>query len=173
MRDLYIILDTSGSIDVGGVHKIAQVNDLIRELLACVEGESAATNLIIYSDIPRIYWESRSKEIFRDIPENEFDGRSNLGKAYTFVKDMIVYNSKSLKDVCLVLISDGQATDNYLVHLLELDPKKESTRVAGALSVYRDTLEAHVAGIGEIFTDLTSVNGRTDFIEAILEQLKK
>jgi len=173
MRHLVILLDTSGSVALEGVHKVAQVNDLIRDLLTAMDGKASSVSLVIYSDIARLYWSSGSKEIFRDIPEKEFDGRSNLGKAYTFVKDMMLHRSLSAQKLCMVLISDGEATDNYLARLRELDPKQEATRVAGAIGINRDTLEYHIGTNGIIFSDVTSLNDRDEFFDEISNKLIK
>lgn len=156
-----------------GAHKIAQINDLVRELVFLVKDQACVCYLIIYSDNVRLYWSSASGEVFQDIPGKEFDGRSSLGKAYAFVKELLNYNSTPCKNACIVLISDGEATDNYVANLRELDPKNEITRVGGAIGIDMDTLEQHVGRDGIIFSDVTSLNDRDSFLDEIMIQLKK
>ena len=173
MRQLFILLDISGSVALEGTHKVGQINDLIRDLLEFTADSYQAAYLITYSDIPRIYWQSRKKEIFIDIPPKEFGGRSNLGKAYLFVGSILADNSVQPSNVSLVLISDGEATDNYRIALHAIDPKNQTTRVAGGLGMSRDTLDFHMGSPELAYTDITSLHARDEFFDDIKASLSK
>ena len=58
MKQLFIILDTSGSVSIEGTHKVGQINDLIRDLLAYTNDSYQDAYLITYADQPQIYWRS-------------------------------------------------------------------------------------------------------------------
>lgn len=172
MRHLFVIVDTSGSMTVEGRAKGGQVNDLLRDLLAHVKNEAASITLVTYSDIPRTYWVSSTQEIYEDIPQSEFGGRSNLGKAYAFVKEIMSSRYILASQACIVLISDGEATDDYESELKLLDPKGEASRVAGGIGTGMDTLEDHVLNHDLIFTDVTSVDARNEFFDEISLNLR-
>ena len=172
MRHLFVIVDTSGSMTVEGRVLGGQVNDLVRDLLAHVKNAAASITMVTYADIPRMYWTSFAKETYEDIPQGEFGGRSNLGKAYVFVKDIMSSQQILPSQACLVLISDGEATDDYENALKLLDPNGETTRVAGGIGTGMDTLEDHVLSPDLIFTNVTSLEARDEFFDEILLNLK-
>ena len=155
-----------------GRHKVGQINDLVRDLLPETEGAYDSAYIITYSDIPRIYWKSSSGENFMDIPEAEFGGRSNLGAAYTFIGKMLEKDSLPLSQACLVLISDGAATDNYKAALEKLDPKGESARVAGCIGNDRYTLADHVGSEKLVYPNLSECGDRNDFFDEIVAKLE-
>lgn len=172
MKHLFIIVDTSGSITVEGRAKKGQINDLLRDLLAHVKNVAASVSIITYADIPRTYWTSSTQEIYEDIPQGEFGGRSNLGKAYAFVKEIMGDRYILASQACIVLISDGEATDDYESALKLLDPKDEAIRIAGGIGTGMDTLEDHVINHDLIFTDITTVGARDEFFDEIFLNLK-
>lgn len=176
MKDLFVILDTSGSIALAGNHKIGQINDLLRDLISVTNGKYERAYIITYSDMPRIYWKSASGEIFMDIPAGEFGGRSGLGAAYEFVGKIISSDSSSAARACLVLISDGSATDNYKKALKKLDPKGESARVAGLLGssgAVTYTLDYHVGDAKNVYPDVSGYVVRDEFFDEIVTKLEK
>ena len=173
MKNLFLILDISGSISLEGKHKVGQINDLVRDLISATEGAYETAYVITYSDIPRIYWKSSSGEIFMDIPEAEFGGRSNLGAAYAFVGNILKSDATSLSQACLVLISDGASTDNYIAALKKLDSKRESARVAGCIGAERYTLEYHVGDSKLVYPDLSDSIVRDEFFDEIVTKLEK
>ena len=173
MRHLFVILDTSGSIPFGGISKVGQVNDLLRELVAVTEGSYESAYIITYSDKSEVYWSSASGNGFRDIPADRFGGRSNLGKAYTLIKEILNCKSISAKDACLVLISDGDATDNFSARLTEMDPTSASARVGGCIGKNRLTLDRHVGAPDLVYLDITSLTERDEFLDDIVFNLTK
>ena len=172
MKNLYVILDTSGSVALEGMHKVAQINDLVRDLLSETEGAYESAYIITYSDVPRIYWKSASGDIFMDIPVAEFDGRSNLGAAYDFVGKILGSDKIPLSQACLVLISDGASTDNYAAALKKLDPKGESARVAGCIGTDKYTLDNHVGDAKLVYPDISNRINRDDFFDEIVAKLE-
>ena len=157
---------------VDGRMKEGQINDLLRDLLAHVKNTAASITIVTYSDIPRMYWTSATQEVYEDIPQGEFGGRSNLGKAYAFVKEIMGDRYVLASQSSIVLISDGEATDDYESELELLDPRGEAIRIAGGIGTGVDTLEDHVINKNWIFTDVTTVGARDEFFDEIFLNLK-
>lgn len=168
MRHLFVILDTSGSIALEGNHKIGQINDLIRELISVAEGNCSDARLITYSDQANVYWRLSSGEYFADLTPDRFGGRSDLGKAYSLIKEILTNEGIPVSETCLALISDGEATDNYSARLAELDPRSESTRVGGCIGNNRLTLDRHVGSPELVYPDVTSLISRDEFLDEIV-----
>ncbi len=160
MKNLFFIVDCSGSIGEETM-KIGQINDLLRDTIDEVDADSS---VICYADDAKVYWQAKNNSIFVDIPHEDFIGRSNLGKAYDLVKEMIE-NKAELEDCIFVLISDGQATDNYKKSLSVLDPKKKATRLAFSIGTVHTTTERHVSNDTLLFKNI--LNDRDEFIEKI------
>lgn len=172
MKRVYLIVDCSGSIISDDTAQIGTINDLIRDVIEELETEGANDiRIVCYANGAKMYWQSSEKTGFLDITENKFGGRSNLGKAYELIRQDIENDSVELQDCAFILLSDGEATDNYKKELLRLDPKKKAYRVALSLGSQHITTEKHA------FNDeLSFSNGiidRDDFIEKTVEFISK
>lgn len=172
MKQLFILLDTSGSVLLEGRSKIGQINDTLRDMLVAAEGKYTSAYLIVYADMPRIYWSSKLGTAFEDLTTQSMDGRSNLGKAYYFIKDIMTLSSTEAKDACVVLMTDGESTDNYTKALKEIDPNNEMTRIAVGLgSGYEELLENHATDRALIFTDIGNSITKDELIDEVLLNL--
>ena len=90
MKKVFFIVDCSGSIAVDDILKIGQINDLLRDSVTmCISKNTSDISVICYSDKAKVYWKSSDSNIFYDIPESRFGGRSNLGQAYDCIKGLI------------------------------------------------------------------------------------
>ena len=172
MKQLFILIDVSGSIALGDSPKLGQINDTVRDMLVAANGKYTSAYVIIYSDMPRIYWQSSALAPFEDLTEYHMGGLSNLGKAYAFVEETMAANSTIPKDVCTVLLSDGEATDDCEKALLQLDPNNEMARIAVSLYPgYTEIIERHAIKREMIFTDIGSSSIRDELIDEVLLNL--
>ena len=147
---------------------IGQVNDILRDAIdVCDPNTCKDVYVITYSDDASLYWQQSGKEGFYDIPESKFGGRSNLGKAYTLVAQLVHKNKLKLNQCAIVLISDGDATDNYKKALLSLDPQHEAYRVALSIDSSGFTTDKHAYDDRLSFKDIEVDDVRYNFIEAI------
>ena len=170
MKHVFIILDCSASIVADGSELVGAINDLLHELINELEdGGAGDIRVIGYGDNASILWQSSSKKSFSDIPEDRFDGRSSLGKAYELIKKTLTAEAIPLKDCAIALISDGEASDDYKTQLQALDPKNEAYRVAIAFGIKHFTTEKH-ASQNDLFF-LRGVTDRDDFIEKTVDYL--
>lgn len=168
MKHIFFIIDCSGSIVSEGATKVGQINDLVRDAItSCRENGAMDIRVICYANGSKEYWKSSEEDFFIDIAENKFGGRSNLGKAYGTIKKIVTKEKFFLPECLLVLVSDGEATDNYKKSLLDLDPQKETIRIAISIGNSTSTTDKHV-----IDDDLAFKNGIRDrdvFIEKIID----
>ena len=145
MKHDFIIVDTSGSIISDGVSTVAAINDLLRDMISELDSKGAQDiRIVTYSDKAQLYWSNSNGKGYLDMSDDLFNGRSNLGKAYEYIGGVIKSEKLCISDCSLVLISDGEATDNYKKQLLLIDPDKESYRVALSLGNVHITTEKHV-----------------------------
>ncbi len=165
MKHFFIIVDTSGSV-ASYDSMVAAINDLVRDMISELQSKNAEDiRVVTYANDAKIYWDSKKTNGFLDMYDDMFSGRSNLGKAYDCIEGIVKSESISMSDCALVLISDGEATDNYKKSLQRLDPKKEAYRVALSIGNIHFTTEKHV------LDDELSFNGgildRDTFIDRV------
>ncbi len=166
MKHDFIIVDVSSSVYSDEMDNVSSVNDLVSDLISELKSKDAEDiRVITYSDKAALYWSSSKNTIFTDMSADLFKGRSNLGMAYDFIADIVRKENISLSDCSLVLISDGEATDNYKKKLLLLDPKKESYRVSVSLGNVHITTEKHV--IEDEFAYVNFNSDRVAFIDRV------
>ncbi len=169
MKHVFLIIDCSGSIVADDTIKVGQVNDLSIDLIRACQSALAQIDIrvICYANGAKLYWQSSSNSSFYEIPESRFGGRSNLSKAYNLIQDSIKKESMKNSDCVLVLVSDGEATDNYKKALNELDPRNEITRIA--LSIGNSTSATEKHSSGETFFFKNGVKDRDAFIAKIVD----
>lgn len=169
MKQLFLILDCSGSIVSDDSVKVGQINDLLSDLIrACKEKNNIVDiKVICYADEAKWYWNSASNSGFYEISESEFGGRSNLGTAYKLIHSTIEIEVLERLDCILVLISDGEATDNYKKALAELDPDGKMTRVA--LSIGTTTMTTEIHALDESMHFIHGVRDREAFISKVVD----
>lgn len=166
MKNVFFIIDCSGSIVSDDIVRIGQVNDLLRDSIdKCTAKGAKSINVVCYSDNAKIFWKSSDKNIFCDIPDEEFKGRSNLGKAYVFLKKHIDASKLSLSDCVLALISDGEATDNYRRDLQILDPDNKAARIAFTIGATYLTTERHASDDSLLFKG--GLKDRESFVDRL------
>lgn len=167
MKHLFFIIDTSGSI-VDDYNKIGQINDLLKDTIMICNGKGLKDiRIITYSDNANIFWSSNRGIMFYDIPDESFSGRSNLGKAYELLKQLTDSEKIKLEECIIVLISDGEATDNYKKKLALLDPKKVSCRIAISIGNKYDTTENHVTSNKLMFKK--GIDERDIFLDRMID----
>ncbi len=164
MEHLFILVDTSGSVVLEGIQKIGQINDFLRDVIIATIDHLKSIHVILYSDLPRVYFRKSDGRGFGEIKDYEFTGRSNLGKAYALTKKIMDEQSVDCSNSIIAIISDGEATDNYKKELMLLDPDQKSKRIAVGLGAEQDTLEDHINETGVIISDITSDNAKREFI---------
>lgn len=167
MNHLFFIVDTSGSM-IDDYSKIGQINDLLRDTITtCIEKELTDIKVITYSDDARVYWSFTGSEIFYDIPDESFVGRSNLGKAYELLKSIIENEKLPLEDCMIILISDGEATDNYKKKLELLDKNKSACRIAISIGNNYDTTEKHASNNNLMFKK--GIDDRDNLLDRVID----
>lgn len=168
MKHFFIITDCSGSIVSDGSEYIGTINDLLRDLIEDLEVAGATDiRVICYANGAKYYWQSLDKKGFVDITENRFGGRSNLGKAYSLIKETIDAESIAIIDCALLLISDGEATDNFKKELQLLDAQNTAFRVAISIGRKHITTDKHASTESCLFNN--GIAERDDFIEKSVE----
>ena len=166
MKKIFFIVDCSGSLTPDDAIKIEQINDLVRDSInQCISKGNDNINVICYADIAEVYWKSSSTHLFRDIPHEKFGGRSNLGRAYGCVKSLLSHSRIPVHDCITVLISDGEATDNYRLALQTLDGKNESTRLSFSIGTSYSTTLYHASA--PIFMFKNGIRDREAFLERL------
>ena len=165
MKQVFIIVDCSGSIVADDVASVGKINELIRDLTGDLSSAGVSdVKVITYSDKAEIHWQS-GKGAFLDILQSKFGGRSNLGAAYALILDG--YSKAVLADeAVLALISDGEATDNYKKYLNRLEQAGVKSRIALSTGNSTLTTDNHAAAydLSYKFSD-----NRDDFIERTVE----
>lgn len=170
MRSAFIILDCSGSIVSDDTSKIGLLNDLVRTLIETLLSEGLMSiRVIAYANSAKVYCECNGINTFLDIPASKFGGRSNLGKAYELVNDIITKEELSLEECMMMLISDGEATDNYKLKLEQMDPDNKAYRIALSIGTLHLTTEKHANNYKRCFN--RGYDDRDDFIDAAVEFL--
>ena len=169
MKHVFLIIDCSGSIISDDTIKVGQINDLSIDLIrACQSAhDQIDIRVICYANGAKQYWQSSSDSSFYEISKSLFGGRSNLSKAYILIQDTIVKESIKKSDCVLVLISDGEATDNYKKALNELDPKNETMRIALSIGNSTSATEKHSSEAALFFKN--GVKDRDVFIAKIVD----
>ena len=171
MRHVFVIVDCSGSISDDGTETIGAINDLVRDLIE--EFKSSGVDdirVVCYANGAKLYWESKKEKYgFLDIDTVKFGGRSNLGKAYGLINEIVSKETLSMKDCSIILVSDGEATDDYKTALSELDGKKQAYRVAISLGKVHTTTERHASDDTCAF--INGVDDRDRFIEKSIEKI--
>ena len=170
MKAAFIILDCSGSIVSDDTSKIGLLNDLVRSLIETLLGEGLMSiRVIAYANNAKVYCECKGMNTYLDIPSSKFGGRSNLGKAYELVGEIIKQEELSLEKCAIMLISDGEATDNYKLKLEHLDPENKTYRIALSIGTLHLTTEKHANSYQRCFNK--GYDDRDDFIDAAVEFL--
>lgn len=172
MKHIFIIVDCSGSIISDDITKVAQINDLIADLIhACLAANNENDiRVICYANKAKVYWQSSLNRTFYEIPESKFADRSNLGEAYKLIyNEMIINETIEICDCIIVLISDGEATDNYKRALNELDPNNDTIRIALSVGNSTHTTERH--SLGNEFCFKNGVKDRDAFIAKIVDNI--
>lgn len=168
MRNIFFIVDCSGSIVIDDTVKIGQINDLLRDSIdKCNSKGKNNINVICYSDIAEVYWKSSSNNIFCDIPDDKFGGRSNLGQGYKYVKILIDNAKISISDCIIVLISDGEATDNFRRELLAMDNKNQSIRLSFSIGTSYSTTLQHASNQNLMFKN--GIRDRESFLDKLVD----
>ena len=149
MKKVIFMVDSSGSISLDDTLRVGQINDLLRDAVRkCIDKGTTDISIICYSDKARVYWNyTEDTKFFYDIPESKFGGRSNLGQAYNYIKNEFIVKSRiPLSNCVIVLISDGEATDNYRKYLKLLDGNNQSKRIALSIGTSNATTSHHASG---------------------------
>ena len=166
MKNIFFIVDCSGSIVVDDTVKIGQINDLVRDSIdKCNSKGKNNISVVCYSDTAKIHWKSSSNNFFYDISDDKFGGRSNLGQAYKYVKNLIDNAKISISDCVIVLISDGEATDNYRRELQTLDSKNQSVRLSFSIGTSYSTTLQHASKPTLMFKN--GIRDREDFLDRL------
>ncbi len=168
MKELFFIVDCSGSTKQDDMSRVSQVNELLRSAINTCSGADAKISVICYSDDAELFWSSANGSIFYDIPDDRFHGRSNLGKAYDFINSKIS-GKVQLHDCIIALISDGEATDNYRKSLANLDRYHKAKRLAISISSIHTTTERHASEDDFLF--LNGIKDSDYFAEKIKDQI--
>lgn len=171
MKNIFFIVDCSGSISGDDPIKMGQINDLLRDTIdelkeKCIKNINTM-KVIIYNNDAKIHWNDKKFLFYYDIQETNFNGRSNLGKAYDLINEIIKKENISKKDTIIILISDGEATDNYKKKLTILDPKNEITKLAISLGIIQNTIERHASNDDLIFKN--GIDDRDSFLEKLID----
>lgn len=171
MQHVFFIVDCSGSIIADGMQKVGQINDLIHDIVDnCVSAQIKDIRVVCFGNSARIYWEFTKDNFFLDIPPNRFGGRSNLGQAYTLLRDILNKENIQIEDCIFILLSDGEATDNYKLALNNLDSNNSSIRLALSLGNSSLTTEKHVSM--DEYSFKNGVKDRDSFISKIMDCIK-
>ena len=144
MKRIFVIIDCSGSIVSDGWEMVGTINEITQDLVREVSPHASDIRVICYSQNVKVHWERKSGKLLTDLNETSFEGPSNLGKAYAFIKKQIDAEKINCKDCVFVLISDGEATDNYRKQLDILDPDHTAQRVAISIGSSHNATDKHV-----------------------------
>lgn len=170
MKTIIFMVDCSGSITGDDPLKPGQINDLLRDTIDELKEKNVENiKVIIYANDAKMHWDSKKYLFFYDIQDSSFSGRSSLGKAYELVEEIINTQHINKKEIILVLISDGEATDNYKKKLLSLDNENEIIKMAISLGNIHNTTERHASNEDLIFRN--GIDDRDNFIERLSDLL--
>lgn len=164
MKNAFFIVDCSGSIAAEAT-MLQKINALLHDVIEEYEQACDDIYIVVYGNNAKIYWQKSSNESFVDIPADKCGGRSSLGKAYSLIAGEIDKKGFALSDCALVLISDGEATDNFKRRLGELDPKREAYRVAISFGTNSYATERHAFDDRLAFKNAN--RDRDDFFDAL------
>lgn len=168
MKNIFFIVDCSGSIIGDDPIKVGQVNDLLRDTIDELSEKNIKNiKVIIYANDAKIHWDNSKFPYFYDIQEKSYGGRSNLGKAYELTKEIIDNQKISKKDTIIILISDGEATDNYKKQIISLDPNNQITKISISMGIVHNTIERHATNEDLMFKN--GIEDRDIFIEKLMD----
>ena len=153
MKYLYFLVDCSGSVVSGDSTLVGQLNDLLRDAAERLADMAEDMFVFTYADEAELYWTYSKEQTFYDIPLDKFGGRSSLGKCYAAVVKHMETLGVDIADAVLVLVSDGEATDNYKRASEELDPKHKAVRVGLTLGKVTGTTERHASSYSLSFNN--------------------
>ena len=134
----------------------ASVNDTLRDMAESLDDEGVKdVRVVTYGDNAKLFWKS-GKTPYTDMELPSQGDRSNLGAAYELVKATIDGEGIAVGDCAIMLLSDGEATDDYKKQLSKLDPDDRAFRLSVALGNKRATIEKHACNDSLVFDDITS-----------------
>lgn len=169
MKQLFLIVDCSGSVTNTDKPLVASINDLLRNVVNECAEEAGAIHVVVYADGARKLHSYAKDDNYVDIPEETFGGRSSLGRAYSLLTGLIVAQRVDLSDCVFALITDGEATDNYAKRLAKLDPDNKSARLALCMGRTTDVTQTHASEPDYCFEN--GADSEEDFVESILDCL--
>ncbi len=148
MKYIYILIDQSGSMRPD---QIGVFNDVMRQLMndlsEAYEKQELYINITTFSDdVKSLYEENfthQGKLIWIDLDKSSFRGATNLGKVYEHVSLELSINGT--KNTAIVLLTDGQPTDNFMQSFAKIKNLKYIKRflfVTGEKS--KAIIEAHI-----------------------------
>ncbi len=170
MKQLYIIVDCSGSIVMDDTLMAGQINDIVHDLVEAARDSASRIRVIRYQDEAELYWDSAIDSFFYDIGEDRFGGRSNLGKAYELIRSQLDGEGGYIEDCVIALVSDGEASDNYKRQLALLDGDRRAIRTAITLTSEKSATEKHASG--DLYAFTRGNADKENFIECTVNALE-
>lgn len=168
MNYVFIVVDSSSSINQGGNQTIGKLNDLLQDMSVEISRfDSVMTSVVTYADTAHFYHPLTNKMRFNEFPSSQFMGRSNLGKAYDLIYKEINTKNLPIESTMIILISDGQSTDNYKSSLIKLDELGDSIRFSYPVGSDDETLQNHVGNNANHY-----ILKKEDLIESVISVIR-